>query len=130
VLLGARNKTDAGSEASCGSDSTATSAMSASNARRVLTLICLGASALAACASHSKGNGNEDSQITADVRTLFAHYPVLEPPNLIDIQTLHRIVYLYGTVDTELQRQLAEAVASQARGATKVVNAIGISGIR
>jgi osmotically-inducible protein OsmY len=96
-----------------------------------LTLVGLFVGTLAGCVSHpTAADSGEDAKITAEVRGLFGHYPVLEPPNLIDVQTLHRIVYLYGTVDTELQRELAESVAREAQGAVKVVNAIGISGIR
>jgi osmotically-inducible protein OsmY len=105
--------------------------MSDSKLSENLIVICLFASAVTGCASDSMaGHGNADSKITAEVRNLFTHYPVLEPPNLIDVQTVHRVVYLYGTVDTELQRELAESVARQAKDATKVVNAIGINGIR
>jgi osmotically-inducible protein OsmY len=40
------------------------------------------------------------------------------------------VVYLYGVVDTALQRDLAESVALGTPGVARVVNSIGISGAR
>jgi osmotically-inducible protein OsmY len=71
-----------------------------------------------------------DAKITADVRALFQQHPILEPPNLLTVQTLDRVVYLYGLVDTDYEREIAELVALQAPGVAKVVNSIGISGNR
>jgi osmotically-inducible protein OsmY len=71
-----------------------------------------------------------DAQITAQVRALFDQHSVLEPPNLLTVRTLDHVVYLYGVVDTDLERELAESVALQATGVTKVVNSIGLSGGR
>lgn len=71
-----------------------------------------------------------DAQITTEVQALFARYPELQPPNLIRVQTLDHVVYLYGLVDTALQLRMAEAVAIKAPGATRVVNSIGLSGNR
>lgn len=45
----------------------------------------------------------------------------LQPPNLITIQTQNHIVYLYGLMDSELERTIAE----QTPDAIKVVNSIG-----
>ena len=67
-----------------------------------------------------------DATVTRAVNDLFTQHPALEPPNLIDVQTLNHVVYLYGLVDTELQRQLAESVARGAPGVSRVVNTIGI----
>jgi osmotically-inducible protein OsmY len=71
-----------------------------------------------------------DAKITSDVRVLFGQHPALEPPNLLRVQTVDRVVYLYGLVDTDLERQLAESVAHEAPGVAHVVNSIGISGNR
>jgi osmotically-inducible protein OsmY len=67
-----------------------------------------------------------DATITAAVQQLFAQHPAIEAPNLIDVQTLNHVVYLYGLVDTDLQRHLAESLARQAPGVTRVVNSIGL----
>jgi osmotically-inducible protein OsmY len=69
-----------------------------------------------------------DAPITAQVRALFRQHPALEPPNLLEVHTLNHVVYLNGMVDTDLERQMAESVANQAKGVTRVVNSIGLSG--
>jgi len=46
------------------------------------------------------------------------------------VQSLDHVVYLNGVVDTDMQRQMAESVAHQAKGVAKVVNSIGLSGGR
>jgi len=46
------------------------------------------------------------------------------------VQTLDHVVYLNGVVDTDTQRLMAESIAQQAKGVTKVVNSIGLSGGR
>jgi osmotically-inducible protein OsmY len=37
-------------------------------------------------------------------------------------------VYLYGLVDTDIQRLMAESLAQQVPGVTKVVNSISLQG--
>ncbi len=71
-----------------------------------------------------------DAQITANVQALFDRNPALGPPNLIYVQTLDRVVYLNGVVDTPLEQRLAESVAREGAGVTRVVNNIGLSGPR
>jgi osmotically-inducible protein OsmY len=71
-----------------------------------------------------------DAAITTQVQALFAKHPELEPPTLLQVQTLDRVVYLNGVVDTDFQRQMAEAVAREAPGVAKVINSIGLSGGR
>jgi len=95
-------------------------------------LWALAGAALAGCAvvaSYEKcGRAGcpADAPITAEVRRLYRQHPSIEAPNLIDVQTLDGVVYLYGIVDTDMQRQLAESVALEATGVRRVVNAIGI----
>lgn len=67
-----------------------------------------------------------DATVTRAIDELFTQHPALAAPNLIDVQTLNHVVYLYGLVDTELQRQLAESVARGTPGVSRVVNAIGV----
>jgi osmotically-inducible protein OsmY len=71
-----------------------------------------------------------DAGITADVRARFNRHAVLQPPNLLSVQTLDHVVYLNGLVDTDLEREIAESVAREAPGVRRVVNSIGISGNR
>jgi osmotically-inducible protein OsmY len=91
------------------------------------------ASVLPGCAAYRKcgfGGCPGDAEITAEVRALFDQHPVLEPPNLLEVQTLDHVVYLNGVVDTDTQRLMAASIAHQAKGVTKVVNSIGLSGGR
>ena len=88
---------------------------------------------LAGCATYGKCGWSGcpgDAQITANVQALLDQNPALGPPNLIYVQTLDRVVYLNGVVDTPLEQRLAESVAREAAGGTQVVNNIGLSGPR
>lgn len=96
-----------------------------------ITLVLAGA--LPGCAAYKKcgfGGCPGDAEITAEVRALFDEHPVLEPPNLLQVQTVDHVVYLNGVVDTGTQRLMAESVAQQAKGVARVVNSIGLSGGR
>ena len=95
------------------------------------TLVLAGT--LSGCAVYQKcgfGGCPGDAEISADVRALFDQHPALEPPNLLEVHTLDHVVYLTGLVDTDLERQMAESVAHEAKGVAKVVNSIGLSGGR
>ena len=88
------------------------------------------AAALAGCATNPKCGSDGcqgDAKITSDVQALFDMYPVLEPPNLLTVQTADRIVYLNGLVATDLQRDFAETVALRAPGVAMVVNGIAVT---
>jgi osmotically-inducible protein OsmY len=96
-----------------------------------LALALLLTGALPGCAAYQKcgfGGCPGDAKLAAAVRTAFETHPELEPPNLIKVQSVDQVVYLYGLVDTDFQRQMAEAVAHQAPGVTNVINSIGLSG--
>ena len=98
-----------------------------------LALVLVLTGTLPGCAAYKKcgfGGCPGDAEITAQVRALFDQYPALKPPNLLDVQTLDHVVYLNGVVDTDLERQMAESVADEVKGVTKVVNSIGLSGGR
>ena len=95
----------------------------------VLTLILAGT--VTGCAAYQKcgfGGCPGDVKLAAAVRTAFDGHPELEPPNLLTVQSVDQVVYLYGLVDTDFQRQMAEAVAHQTPGVTKVINSIGVAG--
>jgi osmotically-inducible protein OsmY len=98
---------------------------------RLCALAIFFSSALGACASYEKcgfGGCPGDAQLAAGVRAAFEEHPELEPPNLIKVQSVDHVVYLYGLVDTDFQRQMAESVAHQTPGVAKVINSIGLSG--
>jgi hypothetical protein len=95
-----------------------------------LTIVLFLTGALPGCATYRKcgfGGCPGDAEITAQVHALFDQYPALEPPNLREVQTLDHVVYLYGQVSTELQRQTAESVALAAPGVSRVANSIAVT---
>jgi osmotically-inducible protein OsmY len=99
--------------------------------KSVAVSIIVLAAALQGCAVYEKCGLRGcpgDADTTARVNALFDQHPVLEPPNLLHVQTLDHVVYLTGLVDTDLERQIAESVALEAGGVTKVVNSIGLTG--
>jgi osmotically-inducible protein OsmY len=67
-----------------------------------------------------------DSQITARVRQSFAQHPDLQVPNDIHVQTLDKVVYLSGIVDTPMIRELAGSLAEQVAGKGHVVNTLSL----
>jgi osmotically-inducible protein OsmY len=104
--------------------------MSGSGQYRAVICAVILAGSLCGCAAYRKcgfAGCPGDANITADVRALFNQYPVLEPPNLIYVQTLDHVVYLTGQVNTDAERILAKSVALQAAGVTQVVNSINLS---
>ena len=87
-------------------------------------------SAIPRCAVYRKcgpGGCPGDAEITAGVRELLGQYPTLAS-NAVDVHTWDHVVYLYGLVNTDMERQLAEAVAGRATGATGVVYLLGVHG--
>ena len=97
---------------------------------RLLAVLTL-AGTLGACAAYEKCGFHGcpgDARIAADVNAAFTHHAELQPPNLIDVQAIDGVVYLYGLVDTDYQLQMAEVVAHQVPGVTKVINSIGLAG--
>jgi hypothetical protein len=65
-----------------------------------------------------------DSAITADVQASFDQHPFL---NLLHVKTLNGVVYLSGTVSSGLHSEIAESVAHQVKGVSRVVNSISLS---
>jgi osmotically-inducible protein OsmY len=96
----------------------------------VLALAACVVCALSACAPYEKcgfAGCPGDAQITADVRALFDRHPELGPAALLSIKTLNGVVYLGGSVNTDLVREAAESIALQAHGVKKVVNSLGVT---
>jgi osmotically-inducible protein OsmY len=94
------------------------------------TLAVILAGTLAGCATNPTcvpTGCQGDAKITAAVQALFDTYPVLEPPNLLTVQTADRVVFLNGLVATDLQRDIAESVALRAPGVAMVVNGIAVT---
>ena len=93
-----------------------------------LPMVTLGlsiAAVLSGCATFEKCGFNGcpgDAKTTANVKALFDQHPELGTS--INVQTLDHVVYLYGLVDTPLDAAIANSVALQAPGATRVVSSI------
>ena len=88
--------------------------------------------ALSACAGHRSyekcGNGgcSGDASITANVQGSFAQHPELEGPDQLYVKTIDHVVYLSGTVETGLHRDIAASVARDVSGVASIVNDIAI----
>jgi osmotically-inducible protein OsmY len=96
---------------------------------RLIVPITLLIGTLSGCATYHKCGFGEcagDSKITAAVNASIRNYPSLEAPNVVRVQTIDHVVYLYGQVDTDLQRLMAQDVALAVPGVTRVVNSIGL----
>ena len=95
-----------------------------------LTLSAMLAGPLAGCAAYGNSGGADDpgdAKTTADVRALIERHVALKGPNVLDVRTRNHVVYLYGLVDTEVERRMAESVVPQAAGVAQVVNLIGVN---
>lgn len=94
------------------------------------TILALGLfCSLSGCATFAKCGFRGcpgDAKITAEVQTLFDQHPALEAPNELHIQTLDKVVYLSGLVNSPREQVLATLVAREAPGVTNVVNSIGL----
>lgn len=107
--------------------------MSRLKSRYAFAFALLVAGAVGGCATYRKcgfAGCPGDAKITAEVRTLVDQHPALGGSNTVYVQTLDRVVYLNGLVDTPFQRQMAQSVALQAPGVARVVNMIGVSNPR
>jgi osmotically-inducible protein OsmY len=99
--------------------------MSKARTSRAMTLGLVAAGALSGCATFEKCGFKGcpgDAEITAEVQALFDKHPDLGTS--IEIQTRDHVVYLYGLVDSPSGSQVAESVALEAPGVTRVVSSI------
>jgi hypothetical protein len=97
---------------------------SAPRIRRIACALLL-TSGLSACAVFAPPDAR-DARITADVKARLARYPELQAPNSLDVQTLHRVVYLRGLMGTPFEIQLAASAAGEVTGVRRVENLIGL----
>jgi osmotically-inducible protein OsmY len=67
-----------------------------------------------------------DRELTAQVQQSFAQHADLEAPNEIRVQTLDKVVYLTGMVNTPMVRELAGSLAEQVAGKGHVVNSLSL----
>ncbi len=96
----------------------------------LLALALLSASSLSGCATQTKcspANCADDAAITSRIEAALRANAAIATWD-IRVQTINHIVYLYGVVDTNVQRSFIEETAQQAPGVEKVVNSISIKG--
>jgi hypothetical protein len=96
----------------------------AARVRRITLVLLL--STLPGCATLPAPDAG-DVHITALVKSRLAQYSELQAPNSLDVQTLHRVVYLRGLMATPYQIRLAGSVAGEVAGVRRVENLIGLS---
>jgi len=87
---------------------------------------------LAACATYRQcgfAGCPGDATITAVVRSRMTQYPSLEAPNSVRVETFDHVVYLYGQVNTDLERAMADSVALAVPGVTRVINSISLDDV-
>jgi len=97
-----------------------------------LTLACLFAVGLSGCVGFGKcdpENCAGDAKITADVRGLIKQHRELGAPAAFRVQTINGIVYLYGTVDTDLERRSLENMVTQLPNVKDVVNSVDVRNV-
>lgn len=89
----------------------------------IVTCCLSGCAAYTACRS---GDCADDAQITSGVQKSIDRYGQLGPDQ-VDIQTIAHVVYLYGLVNTDLERDRAEEAALETPGVARVVNSISVN---
>ena len=95
----------------------------------ILALACSSA-LLTGCATYRKCGFSGcagDASITAAIEARLHENKAIEEWG-IKVQTLDHVVYLYGLVDTNLERNIIEATALEVPGVVSVVDSIGIRG--
>lgn len=101
-----------------------------SSGLRLAVLAVALCTALAGCATYRKcgfGGCPGDADMLAAVKAAFAEHPSLGPPTEITIKVVDHVVYLYGQVNTDFDRRMAEDVAYKVDGVNKVVNSISLN---
>jgi osmotically-inducible protein OsmY len=94
-----------------------------------LLSLCLGAT-LCACQTYQTyrkcglAGCAGDADVTAVVESQFDGYASL---NTVRVQTLDKVVYLTGQVDTDVERFLAVSVAGDVQGVADVVDSISVN---
>jgi osmotically-inducible protein OsmY len=81
---------------------------------------------LGGCVAGLRGASDEDRAITARVTELLKHYPSLQAPNTVTVQTVKHVLYLRGLVSTPYEKRLAESVVAQTEPGVTVVNQIAV----
>ena|ERR1700761_2348765 len=94
-----------------------------------VTAALLLAANLTGCESFGKcepQNCANDAKTKQEVNQLFYTHTEYGPPGTIRVQVINGIVYLTGTVQTDLQRREAAKLAMRAENVQDVVNSINV----
>jgi hypothetical protein len=91
-------------------------------------VLTLGLSACAIEEAHASPDRSSCKMLSARVLDRLSHDRSLEPPVLLNVRARDHIVYLYGTVSTESQRELAADVTAATQGVEKVENMMTLAG--
>jgi osmotically-inducible protein OsmY len=97
--------------------------------KRALLSLVIAASVLSGCAAYRTcgfSGCRGDAEIRAGVETALAQHADLCVPRCPTVQSLDGVVYLSGTLATDLQRDDAGRVAMQVVNVKRVVNNIGV----
>jgi osmotically-inducible protein OsmY len=96
----------------------------------IVTGVVLVLSSLAGCTAFQQlrqcgfSGCPSDAKITADVEKRLLEHTSTAPPNEINVNTVNRVVYLSGDVDTRTVKVDAEVIARETPGVADVVNSI------
>ena len=91
------------------------------------TLVMILAAAVSGCAAFQRcapENCATDAKITTDVEDMFGQRAEFGPPGTIHVQTINGVVYLNGLVNTDMERQSAEALVLKIPNVKDVVNSL------
>jgi osmotically-inducible protein OsmY len=93
---------------------------------RAISLALMLGTALSACADFKCAPEYcvSDAKITADVRGVLGAHPEFGAPGTLRVQTINGIVYLNGQVNSDMERQSAEALTRQVANVKDVVNSL------
>ena len=100
------------------------------NEPRAIVLALLLCGALCGCAVTQECKVEscaDDSQITANIRSMFDQRAEFRPPYFVYVKTVNHVVYLTGQVNTDLVRESAESIVRDAADGTRVVNSIALT---
>jgi osmotically-inducible protein OsmY len=86
----------------------------------VAAIACATVSSAHAFAHRSADDATIESAVEAQLRSC----PELDSGYLIEAQAIDHVVYLHGLVDTYRQKLLAQSIANQTPGVSRVVNSI------
>ena len=95
-----------------------------------VAIAVLAAPAFSGCAAQHKCAANacaDDKAITARIEAALRANAAIATWD-IQVQTINHTVYLYGLVDTNVQRAFIDETAHKTQGVEKVVNSISIRG--